>query len=70
MRQNQKITSLIGLITQTMNKLTQRMHLKKTKGCIATVSIKSLDSQMLFYPFEKQFYLPTTFIQLSKGQGW
>jgi hypothetical protein len=31
-------------------------------------SIKRLDSKMLFYPLEKEFYLPTAFVQLGNGQ--
>ena len=36
---------------------------------VRTVAIKAFDPQVLFDPFEEQFHLPTTPIQVGDGQG-
>ena len=33
-------------------------------------AIERFDSEMLFYPFEKQFYLPAELVQLGYNQSW
>ena len=37
--------------------------------CVLGSSEEGLDSQILFDPFEKNFYLPATLVKLSNRQG-
>src|ERR1700682_1054263 len=36
---------------------------------IFTMAVKGFDSQVLFDPFKKQFYLPTRLIKVRDGEG-
>jgi len=38
--------------------------------CVLGCTIKGLDPQMLFDPFEEQFHLPAAFVKPGNDQGW
>lgn len=38
--------------------------------CVRRQAIERFDSEMLLYPFEKQFHLPAELVQLGNHQGW